>query len=45
MIADGTSYQDLAPITSPVGYPTSTVAKLANRIRKLGFEVEIGTPA
>jgi transposase len=45
MIADGTCYQDLGADHFARRNPTSTVAKLANRIRKLGFEVEIRAPA
>jgi transposase len=41
MLADGTCYQDLGANHFARRNPTSTAAKLANRIRNLGFHVEI----
>jgi hypothetical protein len=41
MLADGTCYQDLGPDHFARRNPVRTVAKLANRIRSLGFQVEI----
>jgi transposase len=41
MLADGTCYQDLGADHFARRNPARTVAKLANRIRNLGFQVEI----
>jgi transposase len=41
MLADGTCYQDLGPDYFARRNPVRTAAKLANRIRNLGFHVEI----
>jgi len=41
MLADGTCYQDLGADHFARRNPVRTVAKLANRIRNLGFQVEI----
>ena len=41
MLADGTCYQDLGADHFARRNPLRTVAKLANRIRNLGFQVEI----
>lgn len=41
MLADGTCYQDLGHDYFARLNPVRTVAKLANRIRNLGFQVEI----
>jgi transposase len=45
MMADGTCYQDLGEDHFARRNPASTVAKLANRIRNLGFHVEIRAAA
>jgi transposase len=45
MMADGTCYQDLGGGYFARRNPASTVAKLANRIRNLGFHVEIRAAA
>ena len=41
MLADGTCYQDLGAHHFARRNPARTAAKLANRIRNLGFDVEI----
>jgi len=41
MLADGTYYQDLGPDHFARRNPARAAAKLANRIRNLGFQVEI----
>ena len=41
MLADGTCYQDLGGDHFVRRNPAHAVAKLANRIRNLGFNVEI----
>jgi transposase len=41
MLADGTCYQDLGADHFARRNPARTAAKLANRIRNLGFDVEI----
>ena len=41
MLADGTCYPDLGPDHFARRNPAATAAKLANRIRNLGFYVEI----
>ena len=40
-LADGTCYQDLGADHFARRNPARTAAKLANRIRSLGFDVEI----
>ena len=45
MLADGTCYQDLGPDHFARRDPARTVAKLASRIRSLGFEVDIRAAA
>jgi len=44
MLADGTCYQDLGADHFVRHDPACAAAKLANRIRNLGFHVEIGRP-
>jgi len=41
MLADGTCYQDLGADHFTRRNPARAAAKLANRIRNLGFDVEI----
>jgi transposase len=41
MLAEDTCHQDLGADHFARRYPVRTVAKLANRIRNLGFQVEI----
>jgi hypothetical protein len=41
MLVDGTCYEDLGTDHFARRNPARTVAKLANRIRNLGFQVEI----
>ena len=41
MLKDGTCYQDLGPDYRRPRNPERTARNLANRIRALGFEVEL----
>jgi transposase len=45
MLADGTCYQDLGADHFARRDPARAVAKLANRIRSLGYEVDIRAAA
>ena len=45
MLADGTCYQDLGPDHFARRDPARAAAKLANRIRSLGYEVDIRAAA
>ena len=45
MLADGTLYQDLGPDHFTRRNPAHAAQRLANRIRSLGFEVDIRAAA
>ena len=45
MLRDGTYYQDLGPEYFACRNPAKTAARLANRIRNLGYQVEIRAAA
>jgi len=45
MLADGTSYQDLGADYFARRDPRRVVAKLANRIRRLGYDVVVKVAA
>ena len=45
LLNDGTCYQDLAPEYFARRNPAKVAAKLADRIRNLGFHVEISAAA
>jgi hypothetical protein len=45
MLRDGTCYRDLGPEYFARRNPATLAAKLADRIRKLGYQVEISAPA
>jgi len=45
MLRDGTCYQDLGPEYFTRRNPGKAVARLANRIRNLGYHVEIRAAA
>jgi transposase len=45
MLRDGTCYRDLGPEYFARRNPAKVAARLANRIRNLGYHVEISAPA